>query len=110
MMRSNRILPEYRGKMMADALGKPPGVYKNQRGAMFLDEIRDPPIYLVPHFVRGNRTELTRRDFHRNVEFAPLRYFHNRGFRLIVSGKKLRDDFDRLLRGGKPDARGAASG
>ncbi len=90
---------------MRNALRQPSRVHEDQRGPMLLHQFRNAVVDLVPHFVRRHRPKLARGNFDSEIEFASLCDLHDRRRGPSVSGEKLRDQFDWLLRGGKADAR-----
>ncbi len=60
--------------------------------------------------MRRDGAQFASGNFHREIELAPLANLHDRRLGPAASGKKLRDKFDRLLRGGKADAHGRPLG
>src|ERR1700691_1979597 len=105
MMRSHCVLAENRGKMMAHALRKPPGVDKNQRGTICEHEIGDALVNLLPHLVRSYRAKLAGRNFDSQIQMAPLRNLHDCRAGPVIAGKKISDQLDGLLSSGKTYAR-----
>ena len=97
-------LPERSRQMMRHALGQPPRVHENQRRAVLLHQLRDAVVNFVPHFVRGDRAQFARRALPRR---DPVRGAARLPRSPAPAGRfrqELRDQFDRLLRGGKADA------
>src|SRR5581483_458785 len=89
---------------MGKAFGETASVHENQSGAVLFDEFHNPVVNLIPHLVRSNGSQRTRRNFHREIELATMSDVDNDGTRTSIAGKKVCDFFNRLLRGREPDA------
>jgi hypothetical protein len=105
-MRRDVLVAETFRKMARDALRVPPRVDEDERGAVGLDELRQPVVKLLPHFARHHRFE--RRGRHLDLQIA-----HARVARIddgAVFGRapradqKARDFLDRFLGRGQAHA------
>ena len=56
--------------MMRHPLGQPARIDENQRGAVRLNQFRQPTINFLPDFVRHHRFQRRLREFNRQIQFA----------------------------------------
>ena len=108
-------LAEPLGKVARDALGHPPRVDEDERGAMRLDELREALVDLLPHFRRHHRFERRGRDFQRQVArpvVADVDDRHLGGGAAVRAGadQQTRDRLDRILGRRQADAQQPVAG
>ncbi len=106
MMRRHLIFAQPLAQMQRHPLRQPPRVHKHQRGTMRERQLRQAVVNLAPHFVAGDRPQLRRRNFHREIQLAAMPDVHDRGRGTVRTGEEARDLFNRLLRRRQSDARG----
>src|SRR5882672_3446506 len=71
---------------------------------MLLGQISQPVINLVPHFVGGDGTNLCCRNLNSEIKFAPVADVDNHRIRTAITGEKVSNFFNWLLRGRKANA------
>ena len=114
VMRGDMLLADPLGQMARDALGQPPRIDENQRGAVLADQVRQPIVDLRPHLAR-----------HHGARAAPAAASSARSRSRDVAAvddgavaqasrsvptEKSGDLLDRLLRRRQPHAHQAAAG
>src|ERR1051325_5901107 len=77
---------------------------------MLLHELCDTVVNLIPEFVAGDGSQLLPRNFDTQVHRALVPYVDNHRVRSSAAGQEMRYGFNRLLGGGKADARWTHSG
>ena len=90
-------------QLMRYALGHAPCVHKYQRCAMLLDQRYEPVVDLVPHFIRGDRTQRHLRNFYREIQLPLVSDVDDDRIRarfagVRTAGEEMRYLFNRLLR------------
>src|SRR5665213_626695 len=100
-MRRDGLFSYAFGEMMRDSFGKASRVYKNKRGAVLPDKLRQAVIDFVPHFVRGYRAQFASGHLYRKIHDTLVADLHNHRIGPTRSGEKMRHQLDWLLRGGQ---------
>ena len=108
-MRRHGLIAEPVGELARDALGHAPGVDEHQRRAVLFDELGQARVGFGPHLVRHHRLERRSRDLEAQITLALMPGVDNRDVRrrLVVgrrASQEMSDGFNRILRGGEPDA------
>ena len=104
MVGSNVVFAQPFAEVVRHSLHQSPGVDKDQRRTMLLDESDECIIDLVPHLVGGDGPERAGRNFDRKVKLSLVPDIDDDRRRAAVSGEELRNLFDRLLRRRKSNA------
>src|SRR5262249_8964055 len=91
-------------------LCQPPGIDEDEGGTVLGGKRRDPVVDFGPHFVGRYRAKLTAGNLDGQVELATMTDLHDYRVGPIGASQKLGQEFDRLLRCGKTDAREALPG
>ncbi len=68
---------------------------------MLLHELRQAIVNFVPHFVRGDGGKFAARHFHGKIDAPLMSDLHDHRIGAAASRQKMRNEFDRLLRGGQ---------
>src|SRR5581483_1593452 len=95
--------------MMRDSLGHTTRIHENERGAMFLDQLRQSRINFLPDFVRHHGFERRLRNLNPEIELAFVSHVDDgaiwiaSSIDITRSNEKTRDFFNRFLSGRKPD-------
>src|SRR5580693_4702282 len=100
-MRCDVVRPELFCQMVRDSLRQSPRVYEDQRRAMLFDEFYQTVVDLVPHFIGRDGPELAGRNFDSEIELSLVADVDDHRIRPSAAGEKMRDFFNRLLRGRK---------
>src|SRR5215472_7813876 len=106
----DRIFSQAFAKMMRHALGQSARIDKNKGGAVLRGQRSDTIVNFVPHFVGRHGAEFTSGNFDGEIQFAAMANLHDVRSRLFRARQKISNEFNRLLRGGKTDARKPLSG
>src|SRR4051812_38896794 len=101
MMRGNVFWTQALGELVRHALGQPPRVDGNERGAMLFDELHQALVNLGPYLVRHHRLEGRLGHLDGDIHLAPMPLVDDRA---LPTGQEARDLLDRLLRRREPDA------
>jgi len=86
------------------ALGQPPRVDEDERGAVRLDQLDQPCVDLLPHLERHHRLERRARHLDRDIDLALVAAVDDRAAGLLRADQEARHLLDRLLRRRQPDA------
>src|SRR5215471_5365511 len=113
VMRRDLILADALGELARRALGHPPRVDEDERGAMRLDQPRETAVHLLPDLSRHHGLERRVRDLEREVAGAAMAGIDNGAVDAGGVGRARADEetshrLDRLLRGGETHAQQAA--
>ena len=98
---SDAIIAKALGQLMRHPLGKAPGVHRDQRRAMRLDQMHEAIVDFFPDLMRHHGFERRTRNFDREVHRALVALVDDDAGTI---GQKPRDLLDRLLRRRKSDA------
>ena len=101
MVRRHLVRAEPLGEMARRALGEPPRVDEDERGAVLVRERRQAVVDLLPRVARHHRLQRGRRQLDREVAALHVAGIDDgaRG----AAGEEAADLLDRLLRGREPD-------
>src|SRR5882672_5054872 len=90
--------------MMRDSLDQAAGIDEHQGCTMLLRQFDNAGVDFLPHFVARDWPEQRGWDFDREVKGALVADIYDHRIGPSISGEKVRDIFDRLLRGREPNA------
>src|SRR5258708_6719815 len=105
-MRRDRILSEQNRQMMRNALREAARVHKNEGRAILFHEACNARVNFFPHLIGSYRPKFARGNLHREINFSALRNVHKNGLWSAIADEELPNEFHRLLRRRKADARG----
>src|ERR1700686_401138 len=90
-------------QVMRHPLHQTPGVHEDQSRTVLLCKLDDAVINFIPHLIACDRTEQGRRNFYGQIKLPFVTNVDDFRDRTAVASKKMRNLFDGLLRGRKPD-------
>src|SRR5882724_5295180 len=106
MVSTHHVFTHSLGQIERNTLGQAARVYKNQGGAVLLDQLTNAVINLIPQFVAGNGPKFLTWNFDCEIHLALMADVHHYRIWVMVAGKKVGHGFDWLLRGRESDAHG----
>ncbi|MNO70326.1 hypothetical protein D3C76_612050 [compost metagenome] len=111
VVRGHLVVAQAFGEVAGDALGQPPGIHEDQRGALRLRQLGEAVVDRIPHLVGHHRLQRRRRHLDAEVAGTAVADVDDAaGFqpRLRIAGtaadQETRHRLDGLLRGGQADA------
>src|ERR1700722_4347447 len=90
--------------MVRNSLRQPPPVHENQCGTMLLNQFDQPVINFLPHFIAGDRPQLTGGNFYCEIKLALVPNIDYPRVGTSIAGEEMCHLFNRLLRSREANA------